>query len=92
MVVLEAQASGVPVIASNVGGVPDLVEDGVTGLLTNPDFPSTMAFALEKILSNKALAARLAGGGRKQALARYHPNAIATKHLEIYREVLSARS
>jgi len=92
MVVLEAQASGVPVIASNVGGVPDLVEDGVTGLLTNPDFPSTMAFALEKILSDKALAARLAEGGRKQALARYHPNAIATKHLEIYREVLSARS
>jgi glycosyltransferase involved in cell wall biosynthesis len=92
MVVLEAQASGVPVIASNVGGVPDLVEDGVTGLLTNPDLPSTMPIALEKILSDKALADRLAEGGRKQALACYHPNVIATKHVEIYREVLSARS
>ena len=90
MVVLEAQASGVPVIASNVGGVPDLVEDGVTGLLTNPDLPSTMPIALEKILSNKALAARIAEGGRKQALARFHPNVIATRHVEIYREVLSA--
>lgn len=90
MVVLEAQASGVPVIASNVGGVPDLVEDGVTGLLTNPDFPSSMSFALEKILTDKALAARIAEGGRKQALARFHPNVIATRHVEIYREVLSA--
>jgi glycosyltransferase involved in cell wall biosynthesis len=92
MVVLEAQASGVPVIASNVGGVPDLVEDGVTGLLTNPDLLSTMPIALEKILSDKAIADRLAEGGRKQALARFHPNVIATKHVEIYREVLSARS
>jgi len=90
MVVLEAQASGVPVIASNVGGVPDLVEDGVTGLLTNPDLLSTMPIALEKILSDKALADRLAEGGRKQALARFHPNVIATRHVEIYREVLSA--
>lgn len=90
MVVLEAQASGVPVIASNVGGVPDLVEDGVTGLLTNPDFPSTMPIALEKILSDKVLAARLAEGGRKKALARYHPNVIASRHLKIYEEVLSA--
>ena len=90
MVVLEAQASGVPVIASNVGGVPDLVEDGVTGLLTNPDFPSTMPIALEKILTDKALAALLAEGGRKQALARFHPNILATRHVELYREVLSA--
>ena len=90
MVVLEAQASGVPVIASNVGGVPDLVEDGITGLLTNPDLPSSMPVALEKILTDKVLAARLAEGGRKQALARYHPNVIATRHVEIYREILSA--
>jgi len=90
MVVLEAQASRVPVIASNVGGLPDLIEDGVTGLLTNPDLPSTMPIALEKILTDKALAARLAEGGREQALARYHPYVIATRHVEIYREVLSA--
>jgi glycosyltransferase involved in cell wall biosynthesis len=90
MVVLEAQASGVPVIASNVGGVPDLVEDGVTGLLTNPDLPSSMPIALEKILSDKALARRLSEGGRKQALARFHPNVIATKHVEIYRQIISS--
>ena len=90
MVVLEAQASGVPVIASNVGGVPDLIEDGVTGLLTEPDLPVTMPIALEKILTDKALAVRLAEGGRKQALACYHPNVIATKHVEIYRQIISS--
>ncbi|NDB96248.1 MAG: glycosyltransferase, partial [Verrucomicrobia bacterium] len=92
MVVLEAQASGLPVIASNVGGVPDLIEDGVTGLLTNPDSPATMSQALEKILSNKALANQLAEQGRKQAITRFHPRVIASRHLEIYREVLSANS
>jgi glycosyltransferase involved in cell wall biosynthesis len=90
MVVLEAQASGVPVIASNVGGVPDLVEDGVTGLLTDPDLPITMPIALEKILTDKALAVRLAEGGRKQAFACYRPYVIATKHVEIYRQIINS--
>ena len=92
MVVLEAQASGLPVIASNVGGVPDLIEDGVTGLLTNPDSPATMSQALEKILSEKPLANQLAEQGRKQAITRFHPRVIASRHLEIYREVLSANN
>jgi glycosyltransferase involved in cell wall biosynthesis len=92
MVVLEAQASGLPVIASNVGGVPDLIEDGVTGLLTNPDSPATMSQALEKILGDKALANQLTEQGRKQAVTRFHPRVIANRHLEIYREVLAANN
>lgn len=91
MVVLEAQASGVPVIASNVGGIPDLVEDGKTGLLVNPSIPSTMAAALEKVLTNGSLARRLSQNGCRQALARFHPGIIAKKHIEIYQEVIAAR-
>jgi glycosyltransferase involved in cell wall biosynthesis len=91
MVVLEAQAAGIPVIASNVGGVPDLVEDGRTGLLTDPARPETMSKALARLLEDPALAKQLAEKGRSQAKARFHPKVIAEKHLEIYREVIASR-
>lgn len=89
MVVLEAQAAGVPVIASNVGGVPDLIEDGITGLLVNPEDPATFCTAVEKMIINKeSLGNRLAHSAHQKALDQYHPKVIATKHLEIYQAVL----
>lgn len=91
MVVLEAQAAGVPVIASNVGGVPDLVQDGHTGLLTDPARPETMAKALVRLLGDPNLTKRLADEGRRQAKARFHPKVIAEKHLQIYRQVIASR-
>jgi glycosyltransferase involved in cell wall biosynthesis len=91
MVILEAQAAGVPVIASNVGGVPDLIENGFTGILTDPARPDTMPQALEKLLDQPQLAKHLADQGRKQALARFHPRVIAEKHIEIYREVIASK-
>ena len=91
MVVLEAQAAGVPVIASRVGGIPDLIEGGITGILTDPSRPETMPKALERIWQNPAWAEKLAEAGRRQAHARFHPKIIAEKHLDIYREVIASR-
>jgi glycosyltransferase involved in cell wall biosynthesis len=91
MVVLEAQAAGIPVIASNVGGVPDLIEDGFTGILTDPTRPETMPQALKTLLDQPDYAKRLAEQGRKQAAARFHPRVIAEQHLRIYREVIAHR-
>ena len=92
MVVLEAQAAGVPVIASNVGGVPDLVENEVTGILTDPSRPETMPKALSRLLDSPQLAFRLGDQSRRQAKARFHPRTIAEGHLAIYQEVLRIRS
>jgi len=91
MVVLEAQAAGIPVIASNVGGVPDLIEDGFTGILTDPTRPETMPQALKTLLDQPDYAKRLAEQGQKQAAARFHPRVIAEQHLRIYREVIAHR-
>ncbi|MDX2079438.1 MAG: glycosyltransferase family 4 protein [Terrimicrobiaceae bacterium] len=89
MVVLEAQAAGVPVMASNVGGVPDLVENGVTGLLTTPTEPASMAGALERLLTDPSLVSHLTTNARRQARERFAPAVIAQRHLDIYRELLS---
>jgi phosphatidylinositol alpha-1,6-mannosyltransferase len=63
---LEAMATGRPVIAGKVGGVPEMVVDGVTGLLVDPESPSDIAAALTRLLSDAALRASMGGAGRER--------------------------
>jgi glycosyltransferase involved in cell wall biosynthesis len=88
MVVLESMAAGVPVAAARVGGVPDLVRSGETGLLFDPSSEEAMAAALQQLLDDRERA--MAARAREEARQRFHPEIIALRHLEIYREVLSA--
>jgi glycosyltransferase involved in cell wall biosynthesis len=88
MAVLEAMAAGVPVVAAKVGGVPDLIEDGVTGLFCDPLNEESMAAAVGRMLSDPALAASLAAKARIKATQTYHPRIVASRHLEIYQEIL----
>jgi glycosyltransferase involved in cell wall biosynthesis len=92
MVILEAQAAGVPVAASHVGGVPDLIEDGQTGVLFHPQDSDHMRSSLEAWIRTRELRQRTAEKARIQAQQRFHPKAIAEKHVEIYREVLSGKA
>ena len=92
MVVLEAMAAGVPVFASNVGGVPDLIQHEVNGLLCDPLRPETFCESVARFLDDRAFAARIAAEAKAQAQRRFHPQVIAQKHLEIYREVLNTPS
>lgn len=89
MVVLEAMAAGVPVLAANVGGLPDLVEDGKNGLFCDPLDAESMRAGVSKILGDAKLARELAATAKVAARERFHPLVIARKHVEIYREVLS---
>jgi glycosyltransferase involved in cell wall biosynthesis len=61
---MEAMAEGVPVVATRLSGIPELVQDGVTGLLVEPHDPEALAAALERLLSDEALAARLSANAR----------------------------
>ncbi len=90
MVVLEAAAAGVPVVAANVGGIPDLIEDGKNGLLCDPLSATSMGDTVEKLLAQRELARTLAREANRRAQERFHPVVIARRHLEIYREVLEA--
>jgi glycosyltransferase involved in cell wall biosynthesis len=66
-VIIEAFCRARPVVASNVGGIRDLVEDGVNGLLVEPGDTETLATALVRVLSDRELAERLAAGAQAGA-------------------------
>jgi len=92
MVVLEAMAAGLPVAASHVGGVPDLIDEGVQGLMFAPDDPTAIRAAVEKLVTDAAFRRDAGEAGRRKAQAEFHPVRIAQRHMEIYREVLAGGS
>jgi glycosyltransferase involved in cell wall biosynthesis len=64
VVLMEAMASGTPVVSTQVSGIPELVEDGVTGLLAPPGDAVALADCLERMLADPGLRRRLAIAGR----------------------------
>jgi glycosyltransferase involved in cell wall biosynthesis len=91
MVAVEAQLCGAAVIASASGGLPDVVEDGRTGLLVPPADPGRLANALDDLLESPARAAALGEAGRQSALARFAPEAVAARYAGFYRQACGAR-
>ncbi len=89
MVVLEGMAAGVPVLAGNVGGVPELITDGVTGLLCDTSSAEAVNLALLRLLSRGPELDGIVQRARVAARERFHPTAIAEQHLAIYREICS---
>ena len=89
MVVLEAMAAGIPVAASRVGGVPDLIAHDQDGVMFDPHHSGEMRSCLERLVRDPETRARLGAAGRITARERFHPKVIAAAHLEIYRELLN---
>ncbi len=88
IVILEAWAAGLPVVASRVGGIPSFVEDGVDGLLVESNDAAGFAEAVTSCLSNPERAASMAAAGNAKAHARYSWDAVTGQLLDLYREVL----
>jgi glycosyltransferase involved in cell wall biosynthesis len=89
VVVREAMAWGRPVVATAVGGLRDAVEDGVTGLLVPPGDVAALRAALERLLGDSALRARLGAAGRETAQRGYSFHAAAAALASMYEEALA---
>lgn len=89
MVVAEAMAAGVPVVATRVGGVPEMLDDGRSGLLFEPGDPGALRGRLAELLGDREGAARIAAEARRVARERYSPEAVAAATMGVYRRLLS---
>jgi glycosyltransferase involved in cell wall biosynthesis len=87
---LESMALGKPVIASAAGGNPELVTDGVDGLLVAPTDPAAWAKAIERVLGDAPLAARLGAAARRTARERFSLERTVAATLELYRSLSPA--
>lgn len=88
--VLEAMSAGVPVVTSRFGGVAELVDDGRTGIVVDPD-PASIAGALYQLLSDAHLARALGNAAHAEAHLRFSRVRMAAETIAVYGEVLARR-
>jgi glycosyltransferase involved in cell wall biosynthesis len=89
-VLLEAGAAAKPVVATSCGGVPEIVDDGRTGLLVAPGDAEAMAAAMDRLLSNTAAAAAMGQAARRLVAQRFTLERFARQVQELYDELLRA--
>lgn len=90
MSILEPMAAGVPVVASSIGGIPEIVEHERVGLLVPPGDAHAMARAIERLRDDGALRVRLGSAGRQRVAATYSPERHVGLLLETYRKAITA--
>jgi len=87
-VIIEAQAAGVPVIATRVGGIVDIIEEGKTGLLVAPQDSTAIAEATIKIFKDSALARRLSESALEKVKEKYNLELMVKSTLGVYKDAL----
>lgn len=85
---IEAMATGLPVVSTAVGGVPEVVEDGVTGLLARPGDAEALTDAMARLARDPALRMRLGEAGRERAVEQFSQDRMLERTAAVYREAL----
>ncbi len=88
MVGLEAMASGTPVVAARVGGVPEVIGDGIGGVLIDPESPEQLASETDSLFADPQRLAALSTSARRRAVEEFGVDRFLDAHEELYRSVL----
>jgi D-inositol-3-phosphate glycosyltransferase len=91
LALLEAMAAGLPVIATAVGGTPEAVTEGVTGLLIPPQDAEALAGALERLLSDPTWGQKLGENARKMVAEKFSLERLGREINEIYGELVAKK-
>lgn len=89
-VAMQAMAAGIPVVSSAVGGMPESVRDGITGLLVPPQDPPLLAAAILRLLDNPALRQQLGERGKTIVENEFNTDAMVKGNLAVYEELLES--
>ena len=90
IVLVEAMAAGLPVVASDIDGWREVVRHGIDGLLVPPSDPAALAVAVRRVLDDPALAAKLSAAGRERS-ERYRWETVAEEIEAAYRDAIASR-
>jgi glycosyltransferase involved in cell wall biosynthesis len=91
LVAAEAMGHGIPPVASRMGGLQGLIEDGVSGVLFNPGDAGDLADRMRALWADPAHAARLGEGARRRALSEFSPRVHVERLLDVYRHAIADR-
>ena len=86
--VIEAMAFGIPVVATNVGGLPEVVENGVTGILVPPGDIQALADAIVYLLSNSQLRLQMGEAGKSRVLSEFTVDLVSEMTMDKYKSLL----
>lgn len=92
LVLIEAMAAGLPVIATRVGGIPDIVRHGLTGMLVPGEDVEAMSSCLAELADDPGLRSRLGGAGRQVAASEYDTSLYARRYARLYRALLDGHA
>ena len=87
LAILEAMAAGLPVIGTRVGGIPELVLDGETGLLVEPERPQELADALDSLAKSRERRLELGRRGRERVQEHFSAAGVAARTVALYEEL-----
>lgn len=90
-VALEASAAGVPVVATAVGGTPEVIADGETGFLVPPGQPAAIAAKLNQLVNDSVLRSRFGAAGKQRMIDRFTFDAQADAYMQLFAELLPQR-
>jgi glycosyltransferase involved in cell wall biosynthesis len=90
--IVEAMAASLPVVATNVGGNAEAVQDGVSGVIVSPEDPDALAAAIVQLLSDPAKAKQMGTEGKRLAAEKFTTEAMMTQITSVYRSLLRAEN
>lgn len=90
--IVEAMAASLPIIATNVGGNAEAVEDGVNGFLVPPEDPASISAAILRLLANPSQAKKLGAKGKELALAKFTTEAMMSRIIRAYAKLMGTKS